>query len=198
MRCFVAVDVADDVRAAAAAVQARLREAAPGADVRWVEPRQFHVTLQFLGAVADERVPLVVEALRAPCADAAPLALSAGDLGAFPSVRRPRVVWAGLAGDVDALARVASAVGTALAPLGFTPEARPFSAHLTLGRVRSPRRLAALTAAIEAARDIALGTWTVREVVLYQSRLRPTGAVYDAVARLAMGAAAGAIEPPRS
>ncbi|HZP42828.1 MAG TPA: RNA 2',3'-cyclic phosphodiesterase [Candidatus Binatia bacterium] len=188
MRCFVAVDVSPDVRAALGAAQAELRAAARRADVRWAEPAQFHVTLQFLGAVSDERVPEVVAALGEPARHAAPIALAADGLGAFPSVRRPRVVWAGMGGDVAALARLAGAVGRALAPLGFEPEARGFHAHLTLGRVRSPRGIGRLATALEAARDVALGTWTAPEVVLYQSRLRPTGAVYEAVARLPMGA----------
>lgn len=198
MRCFVAVDLSPAVRDAVAAAQARLREVASGADVRWVQPAQFHVTLQFLGRVADAEVPRVVDALRDPSRTAPSLALAVRGLGAFPTVRRPRVVWAGLAGDVEALARVAAAVGAALGPLGFTPEARPFSAHLTLGRVRSPRALRALIAALDAAGDVALGTWIAAEIVLYESRLRPTGAIYDAVARLPMGARPGSGEAPRS
>jgi 2'-5' RNA ligase len=81
----------------------------------------------------------------------------------------PRLV--ALAGDID----------RALVPLGFAPEARPFQAHLTIGRVRSPRDAGALAKALEAEAATTLGAWTAGEVVLYQSRLKPTGAVHEKV-----------------
>jgi 2'-5' RNA ligase len=182
VRCFVAVDVSAAVRAAVAEAQARLRTAAGRADVRWTDPSQLHITLQFLGAVPDERVPEVAAALAGSCAGIGPLALEVRGLGGFPGARRPRVVWAGVGGDVERVARLAAAVGAALAPLGYPPEARPFHAHLTLGRVRSPRGLGGLARALESAGAAALGAWTATEVVLYQSKLRPTGAVYATVA----------------
>jgi serine/threonine-protein kinase len=83
----------------------------------------------------------------------------------------------------DVPPRVAAAVDRALVPLGFPPEGRPFQGHLTIGRVRSPRAGRALAAAIEAAGTSAFGSWTASEVVLYESRLKPTGAVYTPVSR---------------
>jgi 2'-5' RNA ligase len=97
-------------------------------------------------------------------------------------------VWAGIIGGVEPLRRLAVAVDAALVPLGFAPEGRPFQAHVTIGRVRSPRGTAPLRDAVEAASAVDLGTWTATEVVLYESRLRPTGAVYAAVARLPLRA----------
>jgi 2'-5' RNA ligase len=182
VRCFVAVDLSADVRAAVAAVQARLRAAAPRADVRWLDPQTFHLTLKFLGNVPDARVPAVSAALEGAVAEP-PLALEAHGLGAFPSVRRPRVLWAGITGGAPGLVALAGDIDRALAPLGFAPEARPFRAHLTIGRVRSPRDADALAKAVEAETTTALGAWTACEVVLYQSRLKPTGAVHEKVSR---------------
>ena len=137
MRCFVAIDLTSDVRAAIARAQTRVRTAAAHADVRWVDPAQFHLTLKFLGAVPDDRVPAVSAALEGAVADTAPIALAAAGLGGFPSLRSARVLWAGITAGVPELARLAAAIDRALTPLGFPPEGRSFRGHLTIGRVRS-------------------------------------------------------------
>ena len=186
MRCFVAIDVSDDVRQALARLLAGIRTAAPRADVRWVEVEKVHVTLKFLGAVADERVPAVSDALADTVRDFDEIQLAAGGLGGFPTLRRPRVLWAGITSGVPELAALAAAVDGATARLGFPPEDRPFRAHLTLGRVRSPRGADALAKAIAAAGAPVLGEWVASEVVVYESRLRPTGALYLPVSRHAL------------
>lgn len=189
MRCFVAVDVSAAVRDAVARAQAGVRAAAPAADVRWVEPASLHLTLQFLGAVDEGLVPSVSAALDGAVHDVLPIGLAAGGLGVFPGPARPRVVWAGLTAGLGELGRLAVAVEQALEPLGFPREARPFRGHVTIGRVRSPRGGRALAAALETAGAMAFGTWTASEVVLYQSQLRPSGAVHTAVSRHPFGAA---------
>lgn len=183
MRCFVAVDVSPGVRQRLAEVQARLRKAAPGADVRWTRPEALHLTLKFLGEVPDAEVGAVERALAEAAAGRGRMRLVARGVGGFPSARRPRVVWVGVGGDVDALGRLAAAVERTVAPLGHPAEGRGFTAHLTLGRVRVPAR-GPLGDAIAAVSDVDAGTWDVGDVVLYRSRLRPTGAVYEAVARV--------------
>ena len=188
LRCFVAVELSPEVREAVARAQTAVRAAAPTADVRWANPAGLHLTLEFLGGVEETRVPAVVEALAGAVEASAPLALVAAGLGGFPSARRPRVVWAGIAEGAEGLRRLAAAVEGALAPLGFPPEARPFSGHVTIGRVRSPRGLDRLAGAIAAAAEISFGSWTATDVVLYRSHLRRTGAVYEAMARLPMRA----------
>ena len=183
MRCFVAIDLTTDVRAAIARAQTRVRTAATHADVRWVDPTQFHLTLKFLGAVADERVPAVSAALETAVAGSRPVALAAAGLGGFPSLKSPRVLWAGITAGVPDLVQLAAGIDHGLAPLGFPPEARPLRGHLTIGRVRSPRGGRELAAAVGAAGASAFGSWTAPEVVLYESRLRPTGALYTPVSR---------------
>jgi len=183
MRCFVAVDVPPGVRAHVAALAARLRQAAPRADVRWSSVDTLHVTLKFLGEVPDPRVPDVARAVGEVAAGNAPLALEAGGTGGFPSASRPRVVYVGIRGQVDALAHLAAAVDGALEALGFPGERRAFRAHLTVGRVRSPRGGEGLARALRAAAEATAGTWTADEVLLYRSRLHPKGAVHEVVAR---------------
>jgi 2'-5' RNA ligase len=112
--------------------------------------------------------------------------VAAGGLGGFPSLGRPRVLWVGIARGVAEIAALAAAVDRATAGLGFPPESRPFRGHLTVARVRSPRGLPALVEAVRAAGAPDFGAWTVSEVVLYESRLRPTGAVHVPVSRHAL------------
>jgi 2'-5' RNA ligase len=82
--------------------------------------------------------------------------------------------------------RLAAAIDTALEPLGFPPENRPFRGHVTLARVRSPRGLDRLARALEAAAETRMGEWTADDVVLYRSRLRPTGAIYEPLAHFGL------------
>ena len=186
MRCFVAIDVPPDVRARVTTITTRLRHAAPRADVRWSSTETLHVTLKFLGEVPDARVPEVERALAAVAVAHAPLSLVAAGAGGFPSASRPRVLYVDILGQVDGLGRLAADVDGALEALGFPGERRAFRGHLTVGRVRSPRGAAGLAAALGTEAGTAAGAWTADELVLYRSRLHPSGAVHDAVARLAL------------
>jgi RNA 2',3'-cyclic 3'-phosphodiesterase len=183
MRCFVALPVPEPVRRWAAEVIAALK--AGGPDVKWVEPGNLHLTLKFLGEASEDRVPDLVRALETACAGRAPLNLEITAPGAFPNARRPRVVWLGLAGDLTPLAELAAAVERALEPLGFPSEDRPFRAHLTLGRVRRPRKGGRQPDTRSLARDLAGSDFAAgpefraERVVLMQSTLTPGGAIYQ-------------------
>jgi 2'-5' RNA ligase len=183
VRLFVALDVPPEVRARVGALTVGLGRAAPRADVRWSSTDTLHVTLKFLGEVPDAGVANVARAVGGVAARHAPLALEAAGAGCFPSATRPRVVYVGIRGRVDALARLAGDVDGALEALGFPGERRAFHAHLTVGRVRSARGSAGLAAALRAAATESAGGWTADEVLLYRSRLHPKGAVHEVVAR---------------
>jgi len=181
-RAFVAVE---PPAATLDAVQAIVDRVAPSApDLRWLPREQWHITLQFLGAVADEDA--LVERLAAALAPlTAPTVALAGG-GAFPKVARGGVLWLAVADGADALADVARAVHDATAALGHETEDRPFRPHLTVARARRPRDHRGLVDAIGAA---TVGSpWTVTEVVLYESDTRPEGAVHHERARIAVGA----------
>lgn len=179
MRLFVAVLLPDTVRAVIAAEVERLRPLAHG--VAWVAEANLHVTLKFLGEVDDARVEAVREALGRASAGAAPFSLEVSGIGAFPTAMRPRVLWAGLGAGAAALAAIAGRVDAALAQAGFPPEDRPFAGHVTLGRIREPRRDPALTAALERAARQHFGTVLVDRVVLVRSELSPNGSRYTEV-----------------
>jgi RNA 2',3'-cyclic 3'-phosphodiesterase len=191
MRCFVAVDLSDEAREAIAAAQARLRATAPRAEVGWIDPAKMHLTLEFLGEVAEQQRGGIEGALADVAARHAPFALTAGGAGTFPGPSRPRVLWVGLAAGLREIGLLAADVERACAPLGFPPEGRPFRGHVTLGRVRNPRGVGRVVRALRELDGATFGTWTVREVVLYRSHLggsRP--ARYEALARFPLGSAA--------
>jgi 2'-5' RNA ligase len=188
VRAFIAVDLSAEVRAAVVAAQTVLREAAPRADVRWAETEKLHLTIKFLGEVAEAKLDAVVAALAETAARHRPFWLAAGGVGGYPSLGRPRVIWAGLASGHREIGLLAADVERTVEPLGFPREARPFSGHVTLGRVRSPRGVSRVTKVAADIADRAFGQWQVGEMVLYRSHLRKTGSVYEPIARFELGA----------
>ena len=193
LRLFVALDPPDSTRAALASLQDELRRSAGphSREVKWVPAENLHLTLQFLGAVADEALPAVAAAVAAAAAASRPLDLSIQGAGAFPSPRRPRVLWAGLAGALEAAAALVRDLGARLAPLGFPPEARPWSAHLTLGRARDPRGSPRLAPALLGLAAPPPAPWRSAEVTLFRSHLSPRGPRYEPLARAPLGASPG-------
>ena len=136
MRSFIALEMPPEVKEFAAGLIKELRPS--GADVKWVEPANLHLTLKFLGEVDPGVTADIITALDSACAGRHALGLNAAGCGAFPNARAPKVVWLGLGGQTDLVAQMARAVETALEPLGFEAEKRAFKPHLTLGRVRRP------------------------------------------------------------
>jgi 2'-5' RNA ligase len=176
VRLFVAIDVPDELRAAIESdIVDPLRDRVPGA--RWTRPGGRHLTLAFLGSVDDDRVGEISEALRAPASRHASFEASFEEIGGFPNLRRPRVLWIGVGEGAEPMAALALDIESALEPLGFEPEGRPFQGHLTLARFKEPRAFDVPAAAVQ------LDRFSVNEIVLFQSRLHPKGARYDVLER---------------
>jgi 2'-5' RNA ligase len=179
LRLFVAVLIPEDVRGRLGAAQERLRAA--GAEVSWVKPDNIHLTLKFLGDTDPGALPRIQAALRGVGPQGA-FRLTLEGLGAFGG-RAPRVVWAGVTVGMQPLAGLAGAVDGVLGRVGIAREKRPFAAHATLGRVRSPRNAEALLAGIQAGRAEDFGEVAVQEFALMQSRLHPQGSIYTPLDR---------------
>ncbi len=176
IRSFIAVPVPPETVATLSAVQGRLRPTA--GNVKWVSPDSFHITLKFLGGVEQERLRQTWQAVRAALAESPPFVFTVRGVGAFPTARRVRVVWAGVEHGRAELTELAQRVEQATLTTGFAPEGRPFQAHLTLGRVREPVLNEELAAAIEGLAGEALGVVSVDRVLLMKSELTPKGAIY--------------------
>lgn len=184
IRSFFAIELPGAVEEEIERLQSRLRRT--GADVKWVSSRSVHLTLKFLGDVDAATIPKLAAAVRQALTPHRPLGLRVGRTGVFPGRSKARVVWLGLAGDLEALAAVQRDVETAVAGFGFEPENRPFKPHLTLGRVRSGRGRVELLAELDRL-DPRPAAFTAHDVVLFKSDLKPTGAVYTVLERLPLG-----------
>ncbi len=158
--------------------------------VRWVEPHNIHLTLKFLGEVADARIMPICDAVRRAAEGTGPFELDVAGLGCFPPQGRANVVWAGLAGDLAPLRTLVERLETQMHGLGFERERRPFAPHLTIGRVRDARQSPALRAAVEKL-SIAAGRSAVQRIVLFDSLLTERGPVYSAVAHADLKMEAG-------
>jgi len=154
--------------------------------VVWVGRDNAHLTLKFLGGVDAARLDAVAEALNGAAAGAGPFDLGVGGLGAFPSPARARVLWAGVDEGAAEAAALAGRVDEALAPLGFAREAREFSAHVTLGRVRTPRSNPGVAAALGGAGPF--GRQRVDRLALMRSELSPRGPRYTELAAAPLAA----------
>ncbi len=185
MRLFFAVNLSDEIRARLHQEQSSLK--ALGADVKWVERDNIHVTLKFLGEVPETRAPELSAAAEGIAESAQPFALGISGLGCFPSVRSPRVVWAGITRGADQMAALAESVDKAMERLGFERENRPFKAHVTLGRVRSPKGQTPLAEGLQRGSAVEAGEMRVDHFSLMRSELRPGGPIYTVLQDFALG-----------
>ncbi len=176
VRAFLAIEVPPEYRPGLAAVQESLKRS--GADVRWVAPANIHLTLKFLGDITAAQVAQVAEGAAAAAAATPVFTLQASGVGMFPSSKNPRVIWLGLDGQLETLGILVQHLEDALEALGFPKENRAFTPHLTLGRVRSSRGKEALQKQVQSLQLPPFPPFQVARVVLYQSTLRPSGAVY--------------------
>ncbi len=175
IRTFISLELPGSVKQAVEGLKEHLM--ASGGDVKWVKIQGLHLTLKFLGQIPSEKVPAITGALDPIAVRERLFKVTLKGVGAFPSLRNPRVVWVGLEGD-NRLARLQSYVEDAITRLGFESETRPFKPHLTLGRVRSPRRRQALIDALESKAAWESGTCELSEISLMKSELKPGGVVY--------------------
>ncbi|HYT68506.1 MAG TPA: RNA 2',3'-cyclic phosphodiesterase [Vicinamibacterales bacterium] len=179
MRLFVAVELDENVRAAAEGVARDLeRRLDPRVSARWVSVDKMHLTVRFIGHIVDDRVPTVLQALRPPLS-IAPFEVALGSCGTFPRTGAPRVFWIGLAEGLSSLQAMHEEFNRRLLPLGFASEDRPFSAHLTLARVKEmPRESGRPTRETIAATRVPAVACRVDAATVFQSLLSPKGSKY--------------------
>jgi 2'-5' RNA ligase len=189
VRCFVAVDTPPALKEQVSQLISRMRVAQGGQKLKWVKPDGVHLTLKFLGNVPSAKVTEIEAAVTAAINELSPAAfdLSLGGLGRFGKPDAPRVIWLGVEGNKTALNKLQQTVEKALNPLGFPPENRPYSPHLTLARVpeflgREERNaLVRLLERYTGSPEVQFGNFSIDEVVLMESDRRPDGAVYTPI-----------------
>ncbi len=201
MRAFIAVELPAEIRCVLAHLQSQL--AAARADVKWTEEDNLHITMRFLGEITEGQRQRLEALLREIAAQTNTIPIALTNVGAFPSMTSPRVLWVGIgegssfalraserplrsvrgAGQ-EALTNIAEEIERGVVSLGFEKEDHPFSAHVTLGRVRSPKNRAALVAVM---RELA---WTPPQpfaitcLTLFQSTLTSSGPIYASLSKV--------------
>jgi 2'-5' RNA ligase len=178
MRLFIAVDIDDKVRQAAGALAREL--AAAGADVKWVEPENMHLTLAFLGDLKEEHLAPIHNAMQEAARGERHLELVFDRLGAFGAPSHPRVVWLGVSTGAKALTDLTAKLRTKLTENGIAlADEHEFSAHLTLGRVKSPDHVKELLEKMKTAKVPAGLSCRSDMLVLYRSSLSSAGSMYE-------------------
>jgi 2'-5' RNA ligase len=182
VRTFIAVEVGDEIRKNAVALQQRLARAHE--DVRWATPDTMHITLLFLGEVDEREVVSVCRAVAAVAGREPPFPLRVSGVGAFPNNRRPKTVWAGVTDGAEPLRRLHGLLEEELLALGcYRKEDRPYTPHLTLGRVKAEGGGHALAAELPKLLAWDGGRTTVDEVLVFGSELTRDGPVYTVLGR---------------
>lgn len=184
MRCFISIELPESLKKEIAEKTAKLR--ALDADVKWIVPENLHLTLKFLGETPEEIVPAVKETLAKTAARFGKFNLDFSGLGVFPDARRPRVLWVGVL-DSESLLSLQRDAEEGMKEFGFEAEDRAFSAHLTIGRVRSPKGKERLVREIEALKDASFGWVEVAEMSFMKSELKPSGAKYTVLFVVPLG-----------
>ncbi|HEX74829.1 MAG TPA: RNA 2',3'-cyclic phosphodiesterase [Dehalococcoidia bacterium] len=188
VRSFIAIELPDELKQGLAQLQSRLKlDKQPW--VKWVDPYSIHLTLKFLGSVAVARISEITKAMEESAQGIPPFHLEVKDLGVFPNVRRVQVAWVGISGDVDKLGQLQQGIESNLAHIGFVPESRPFTPHLTLARLRDRaplderERFGQLIAGtqLEAVYAIEVGA-----INLMRSQLTREGAIYSRISSIGL------------
>lgn len=180
IRSFIAIDFSPEVLKNIEQVSDQLRKRIGVKAVRWVPAGNIHLTLKFLGNVPAGQMEALAQALKAAAAGQCWFDVEVENLGAFPKISQPRVIWVGMKESNELLVLYQS-IEDQMARLGYAREQRPFSGHLTLGRVSDRCSKQELNVITEVLRDVqvaSLGKSRVEAVHLYRSDLRPSGSVY--------------------
>jgi RNA 2',3'-cyclic 3'-phosphodiesterase len=179
MRTFIAIDLSPDIKSSLAGLVDRL--APLSGEVKWVRQDSMHLTLKFLGETDERRVGEVESLLSSVVPKYGPISLTVNGTGGFPpGSRTPRVLWAGVQA-APSLSLLQEEIEAGCETLGFARETRPFSPHLTLGRVKSPTGLAPVLQEFEKSREAAFGEMSVLRLTFFQSKLKPSGAEYSII-----------------
>jgi 2'-5' RNA ligase len=184
IRYFIAVDMPVDISNFARERQQALKKA--GINMKWVRPESIHLTLQFLGDVDVEIISDIQTGMEKAVKGMLPFSLQVKGLGAFPSLKRPKVLWVGLAGQIDRLKNLKRRISEELVDIGFPIEKRSFRGHLTIGRIKGDMDTLQLDYAISAQKDYETSIFKVNSVCLFKSRLTPRGAIYTKIAEVSL------------
>jgi len=180
IRAFIAVDLPTDIQDCLSSVSKRLKEQMGPVPIRWVSPENIHLTLKFLGDVSLPNVDVLTDLINLEAASLKPMVISVGGVGAYPKVRSPRVIWVGIEASQE-MYSLQRSIDSQLNKIGYAPDRRSFSPHLTLGRVSRnalPQEVRKIGDVLSSQKIGFLGVARILGIHLYRSDLQPSGAVY--------------------
>jgi 2'-5' RNA ligase len=181
LRCFIAVEIPGPLKAKIGELIDLLRQT--GADVRWVRKENVHITLKFLGKTEDTSVGEIKNALTRKLSHYGPFYIRISGTGTFPSGRFPRIIWIGMERS-EILDHIHKTVEEVMSGFGYKPEDRSFSPHLTIGRVKSNKRMNELLEKIDEMRSAFIGDLGIGGISVMKSELRPAGPEYERLAEI--------------
>jgi 2'-5' RNA ligase len=183
-RTFIAFDITPETetRSAYEVIRQKLRYE----NISWISDRNFHMTLKFLGDTPEENIPGICKTIRNCLTEFSSFPVILAGVGLFKNIHDPRVLWMGCRADAE-LEKIKTSLEKELAAFGFEPDERRFSPHLTLGRIKQVRQVNQLTEVISMFREKVFQVQEVKEIIYYESRLKPTGAVYTPIEVFRLG-----------
>ncbi|MGB9715335.1 MAG: RNA 2',3'-cyclic phosphodiesterase [Thermodesulfovibrionales bacterium] len=184
LRCFISIEIPEKIKQEIGELVEILRK--KDADVRWVENKNIHLTLKFLGKTPEEILSRIHESLQKVAISYEPIYIRICKTGVFPNRKYPRVLWVGIE-DSDTLKRLQRDIEDSITLLGFQREERTFQPHLTIARVRSQKRIEALISELDNHREKDFGIFEVKSIRLMRSELKPTGAQYHCIFEIPLG-----------
>jgi RNA 2',3'-cyclic 3'-phosphodiesterase len=180
MRAFIAIELPQEIKDNLSRLQGKLKTA--GADVKWVEPKNIHLTLKFLGEIEEQTQTRIAAKLKEIAGNQRAFFISLFSCGAFPGINSPRVIWLGIEQGDQEVKTIAGAIETQLESIGIPKETRAFSSHITLGRTRSSKNRRELAQALS---ELSLKPLQVRfptdKITLFKSTLTPRGPIYETI-----------------
>ena len=180
MRSFIAIEFPPEIIKKLHKVSKYFKSQTPEKSLKWVEPENLHLTLKFLGEIAADQLDEVKAALISSLKDQPSFEIEIKGMGMYPNPRHPRVIWLGISGE-NGIKKVHAIIDRELAPLGFEPERRGFSPHLTLARVRPQTdrdTVEKIGTTLSQFNVDSLGKVSVENIHLFQSKLTPQGPIY--------------------
>jgi 2'-5' RNA ligase len=185
IRTFIALELPPAVISLLREVQQELQRLKLGA--RWVRPENIHLTFKFLGDIQPDDIDRIGVAMADAVSEFTPIALAVRGVGVFPGIKRPRVIWVGIGGDTQELLALQSRLEEKLASLGFPGEKRAFKAHLTLGRIKHAVNPEIIRQMLNEYTDLSSEDFFLKQIILYKSDLKPSGAVYSQLNQAKLG-----------
>lgn len=185
LRTFIAIDIPGNILSEIRELQEGIKDY--GFKIRWVRPESIHLTLKFLGDIKAVKINEIAEAISKTVVRYTPISLQAKGVGVFPGIKRPQVLWVGLAGQLEPLVSLQKTLDENLETIGFPVEKRPFKGHLTMGRMKAKIDVKKFGDVLMTFRSFESEAFTADRIILYKSELKPSGAVYTELASASLG-----------